>query len=590
MGRDLALAVTTILITDGHELAGLGAARSLGRAGHRVTVAVPQGISAPVMRSRYVEQVISSPNPWSEQAAFRRFLVEESPQHHVLLPVSEAAIVATATCREALAATVLLMPSDDALRYTLSKYHATRAAQAVGLEIPPTVFVSDGSWPEDLSPLVASLDRLGYPLLIKHDNYLAATVPLGKYVRGSGQLVHSPLQARALLCELRSFGAQVIAQHPVPGHGAGVFLLRHNGQTILRFAHERLHEVPYTGGVSSLRQSCHDPSLVAKSEQLLAAIGYEGVAMVEFRKDPDGVPRFLEVNGRLWGSLALALHAGVDFPAGLLRCAFGASLPSQTDYPDGLRCRNLLPGEALHLSSLLRASELPLRAKLAASWEQLALTFDPTIRHDHLWPDDPGPALAQVSLWGQETGRRLLERLRRNRQMHADHGLLDREKQTTEARFRALQRPPRRVLTLCLGNICRSPFAEHYLRRLAQEHPLADFSVESAGFLHHDGRRTPTRFVELVRPHGVDLSAHAAARVQPEQMAEADLVLVMDIQNLRALHVEFPEAVAKSFLIGVLAQQSSGEIPDPYMLSLPAAEASYQQLAESCRAVFRRLT
>ena len=73
---------------------------------------------------------------------------------------------------------------------------------------------AEGQWPaghssDDLAPLVESLRSLGYPLLLKHDNYLSLS---GKYVRGSTQKVYSPLQARALLAELREQRAQVIAQ------------------------------------------------------------------------------------------------------------------------------------------------------------------------------------------------------------------------------------------------------------------------------------------------------------------------------------------------------------------------------------------
>ena len=93
----------------------------------------------------------------------------------------------------------------------------------------------------------------------------------------------------------------------------------------------------------------------------------------------------------------------------------------------------------------------------------------------------------------------------------------------------------------------------------------------------------------MVRPHGVDLSQHQAARVQREQIADADLILVMDAQNLGALHAEFPQAAAKTFLVGWLAQQPRGEIPDPYLLSLAEAEASYAQLASACAAVVNRL-
>lgn len=578
--------MTSILITDGQELAGLGAARSLGRAGYRVTVAVPQGLLAPVMSSRYVEQVIESPNPWSDQPAFRQFLRECASQFSVLLPVSEASIFATAACRTQLGNVTLLLPSDDALRFSLSKYHATRAALSVGLATPPTVFVSDGDWPANLSALMSELDALGYPLLIKHDNYLT---PSGKYVRGKTQAVDSPLQAQAIFSELREHGAQVIAQRSVPGHGAGVFLLRHHGQTLLRFAHERLHEVPYTGGVSSLRVSCHDEPLVAQSERLLAAIGFDGVAMVEFRKSSAGPPQFLEVNGRLWGSLALALHAQVDFPLLWLRSVLGLPVLPPRDYPDGLRCRNVLPGELSHLSSLLRAREVPLSRKLQALWDQVALTLDVTMRHDHLWYDDPRPALTQASLWTHDVGRRLWGRLGRSKQMYADKELLSHEQKDSDARLAALPKPVRRVLVLCLGNICRSPFAEHYLRRVSKDRGLSSLAIESAGFLHHDGLRTPTRFVELVRSHGVDLSGHRARRVTQQQIDDADMILLMDAQNLRALQHEFPHATHKTFLIGLLSAQGPAEIPDPYMLSIGEAEASYQKLAEACSATIRRL-
>lgn len=584
MGRDF-FAVTSVLITDGHELAGLGAARSLGRAGHVVSVAVPQGIDAPVGKSRYVARVIASPNPWVDQPAYRQFLQIEAPKHDVLLPISEAAILATAACRHDLGRTLLLLPSDASLRYTLSKYHATRAAQAAGLAVPQTVFLSDGNWPADLLPLVDSLAGLGYPLLIKHDNCL---LPSGQYVRGKTERVDSPLQARALLAELRALGAQVIAQKPIPGHGAGVFLLRHGQKTLLRFAHERLHEVPYTGGVSSLRMSCHDEKLVAQSERFLAALDYQGVAMCEFRKTPSGEPLFLEINGRLWGSLALALHCGVDFPRTLLLAMQGMPVPAQSDYPDGLRCRNLLPGEVSHLASLWRAKDVSLSDKLVAAAKQVLLTFDPQIRHDHFWFDDPEPAAKQTQNWLSEFAQRLRSRVERNRQMQSDKALLSEELARTESRFGALP-TPRRILTLCLGNICRSPFAEHYLRLSAMQKGLPMLVVESAGFLHHDGRATPTRFVELVKPHGVDLSHHRAQRVQREQIDAADLILVMDVQNLRAFHDEFPDAVGKTFLIGALAKSHSPEIPDPYLLPVREAEASYRLLAESCAAVITRI-
>ena len=58
-------------------------------------------------------------------------------------------------------------------------------------------------------------------------------------------------------------------------------------------------------------------------ERLLTALNWHGVAMVEFKIDATGQHWLMEINPRLWGSLALSIDAGVDFPLGLLQVARG---------------------------------------------------------------------------------------------------------------------------------------------------------------------------------------------------------------------------------------------------------------------------
>ena len=89
-----------------------------------------------------------------------------------------------------------------------------------------------------------------------------------------------------------------------------------NGHPRARFAHRRIHEVPHTGGVSSFRESVRLPDIEAHALSVLRRIGWNGVAMLEYRRDArTGDFRLLELNARFWGSLHLALAAGVDFPA-----------------------------------------------------------------------------------------------------------------------------------------------------------------------------------------------------------------------------------------------------------------------------------
>ena len=100
--------------------------------------------------------------------------------------------------------------------------------------------------------------------------------------------------------------------------------------------HRRLHEVPSTGGPSSMASSYRDPELERLGKQILTATCWTGVAMVEFKKnESDGRYYLLEVNPKFWGSLDLSIAAGVDFPRLLLELLVNGRRPCTTlDYRD----------------------------------------------------------------------------------------------------------------------------------------------------------------------------------------------------------------------------------------------------------------
>jgi predicted ATP-grasp superfamily ATP-dependent carboligase len=77
--------------------------------------------------------------------------------------------------------------------------------------------------------------------------------------------------------------------------------------------HRRIREYPITGGASTAAESFYDPALRDLRLTLLRALNWHGVAMVEFKKDQrDGTHKL--INAKFWGSLDLAIAAGVDFP------------------------------------------------------------------------------------------------------------------------------------------------------------------------------------------------------------------------------------------------------------------------------------
>src|SRR5206468_12795896 len=84
-----------------------------------------------------------------------------------------------------------------------------------------------------------------------------------------------------------------------------------------------------TGSGSSLRESTPPPPDMAEAARtLLEALQWHGVAMVEFKRDArDGLPRLMEINGRFWNSLPLAIASGVDFPFLLYTLARDGACP-----------------------------------------------------------------------------------------------------------------------------------------------------------------------------------------------------------------------------------------------------------------------
>jgi hypothetical protein len=138
---------------------------------------------------------------------------------------------------------------------------------------------------------------------------------------------------------------ELLAQEFIPSAGGiGVSFLMKDGVARASFTHRRLLEFPETGGPSLVRESCHNQIAESAAQELLGALKWNGVAMVEFRIDSrTGKPVLMEINPRFWGSLPLAIACGVDFPK--LLCdmyEFGDVAPSRA-YQDGVGCVNLLP-------------------------------------------------------------------------------------------------------------------------------------------------------------------------------------------------------------------------------------------------------
>ncbi|GAA3789868.1 low molecular weight protein-tyrosine-phosphatase [Micrococcus endophyticus] len=149
-----------------------------------------------------------------------------------------------------------------------------------------------------------------------------------------------------------------------------------------------------------------------------------------------------------------------------------------------------------------------------------------------------------------------------------------------------------RIMTVCLGNICRSPAAEAVLQRKLAEAGLADeVTVTSAGTAdYHVGDRPH----ELTRAVGGELGyafESVGVHLAAEHLDEADLVLVMDESNLADVHAlaATDERRAKVRMMGEFASDAATagvlEVPDPYGHPRAQFEDMYRQLEDAADGV-----
>lgn len=139
----------------------------------------------------------------------------------------------------------------------------------------------------------------------------------------------------------------------------------------------------------------------------------------------------------------------------------------------------------------------------------------------------------------------------------------------------------RRVLFVCMGNICRSPIVES-VARIEFARAGVDVQVASAGTeSYHIGDRADPRAIRVGESWGYPLSGHRARQVQVPDFATFDHVLAMDGVNLDALQKIAPaSARSKPSLFLVSAGLGDAQVPDPYY----GSHADFERVIELARA------
>lgn len=340
-----------ILVTDGGNRAALAITRSLGRR-HEVTVCAQDRHSLASV-SRWCHANFAYPDPASNQQAFLDTLRREVRQRRidVLLPVADITTILLAEHRGEFEPCHIPIPDADTIKRAADKVEIMNLAQRVGVPTPAGVTVSS------LTDALKHAAALSFPLVMKPGRSRVRVN--GRWLSTSVRYANDLAELRQILGNLDPATYPVLLQERITGPGIGMFLCCDHGRPVAAFCHQRLREKPPSGGVSVLRESIPiDERARDYAQRLLGELRWHGIAMVEFKQDTrDGIPKLMEINGRFWGSLQLAIDAGVDFPALLVAMQKDSPLPAPADYRIGVRSRWLWGDFDALLMLLLKRAE-----------------------------------------------------------------------------------------------------------------------------------------------------------------------------------------------------------------------------------------
>jgi predicted ATP-grasp superfamily ATP-dependent carboligase len=369
--------LTAVVVTDAEERAALGACRGLTSAGYRVC-AVAHRRRAATHWSRSCAERVVLPDPRESVDDFVEGLERllRSGRYAALIPGSEAALLAVSEHRDRLERhTRLGLPSPEAVRRSVDKLELLDAAAGAGLAQPPSRACAD------LQEAAAAASELGYPVVLK---------PGQSFQRVNGshrqQGVVIVADEDALPEAVEKLSAPFLVQRYEQASFVsctGVFaddrLLALTTSRVLRLW-------PPTAGMHTFSETVQAPDgLADRVCELLAATGWQGIFQLQMLELADGRLAVIDLNPRVFASIALDDYAGANLAAVWCDWLLGRDPAPVTARP--ARRYRWEEGELCHFAWQLRHRRLRAAARVLL----------PHRRVTHSWfrASDPGPLFAR---------------------------------------------------------------------------------------------------------------------------------------------------------------------------------------------------
>jgi predicted ATP-grasp superfamily ATP-dependent carboligase len=238
--------------------------------------------------------------------------------YQIVFPTWEAATSALSACRSDLPG-CFPFPEHDVLMSCFDKSRLVAAAQACGIASPLTTPAT----PEAIA-------GWSYPALVKPASHAEG------FYRAA--LVHDAQSALEYAQAIASAGGRPLIQERIEGSLIAIAFVADRESRLVTVSQQRA-ELTWPRGVGVTARGVTerpDRALIEKVSALVAHMHWWGLAQVQFLRGADGVERVIDFNGRYYGSMALAINAGVNHPAAWARTALKMPVPPMSQR-DGIR-------------------------------------------------------------------------------------------------------------------------------------------------------------------------------------------------------------------------------------------------------------
>lgn len=255
----------------------------------------------------------------------------------------------------------LVATGREGIELAFDKCRQIEVATQVGLDVPPTVFWAGNDGLTGPVP--------GFPAIAKPA--MALGVQDRRLIKSDAYFLERESDLPEVLERIGQDRTTMIFQPLLRGQGEGIFGFAGKDGVTAWSAHRRIRMMnPHGSGSSACVSIRPDEKLLPKIEAFLSSVAWKGPFMMEFLRGEDGTAWFMELNGRMWGSMALARRQGLEYPAwAVAQAADGDFVPSASKIggSEGVSVRHL-GRDILHLAFVLKG---PKSAFHKADWPNL---------------------------------------------------------------------------------------------------------------------------------------------------------------------------------------------------------------------------